>query len=452
MPTTSLAPLFNSMGGALSGRRSYYGNVGRGVLPLFILDGPSGRVPVGGGVAGAGQQPLFNSERTVPIAPYTPPPVSLSPSGAPLLNDTPQNPDFGGVAGTSATGAPAGQSFSEGAISGLTGLGTMGNIGKQGLTIGLGLGSTALGLPVSVGAPLSGALALESGLKAFTTAFPNLSVQMGLLSGVRGNTNPAIAAQRAGERSISGGTADDTTSVNLNDPDIAAALSVPGPLSETALQEIQSTISSSAAPAPTGQVGLTAQGGLIGGVGGPPGGMASVSNPNTGPQSNVVESAPGSVSSGVGVAGPGAGSVSAGLTGGEVGVAGQGGPGDGGGDGGGGGCFLASFAMEALPHEQRKTARRFFRDFYNLFIRAYPDNGLQLFRRYQVIAKKIITAIRAAGAERIEQRYIYNKLIKPTGRYIEQRELQGAIRNLQSVVITLAKKYDVPLPARRVLK
>lgn len=447
MPNDSPSPLFQRDSGAMSGRRHFADLIGLG--PLFTVPQASGTVPVGGGTKGSVQPPLFN-QRTVPIGPYVPPPVSLSPMGSVLINDPP-NPNVGGdIAGPGNTGAPAGQSFSEGAVSGLTGGGFGQTAGKGAISTALSLGSAALGLPISVGAPLTAMLSLESGLKAFTTAFPNLSVQMGLLSGVQGNTRSDVAAQRSGERSLTGPTL--ATSLTRSGGDEPEEPGIPSDEPATVDEPPAITAPAAAPTGPVGQVGLTAQGGLIGGVGGPPGGMASVSNPNTGPQSNVVEGAPGSATgTGVGVAGaPG---ISAGLSSaGEVGVAGQGAPGDGGaGDGGGGGCFLASFAMESLPATEQRTARRFFNDFHRMFIQSYPGNGAQLFRTYQVVARRIIDAIRKRGTEKVEQQFIYNKLIKPTGKYIEKRELKGAISNLQSIVTTLAKKYNVPLPAKRVL-
>jgi hypothetical protein len=139
--------------------------------------------------------------------------------------------------------------------------------------------------------------------------------------------------------------------------------------------------------------------------------------------------------------------VGPGIAGGNAGEGGSGG-----GGAGGGGCFLANFAMEALPPNEQRNAKRFFNDFHRLFVRAYPNNGVQLFKTYQVVARKIINAISQAGTEREEQAYIYNKLIKPTGQMIEKKELPSAIRNLQGVVITLADKYKIALPAKRVLK
>lgn len=454
MPTasnSSSAPLFQRDRGDMSGRLHYGVPTWQG--PLFGFPYERGTVPVGGGTGSQGQAPLFNSG-TVPIGPYVPPPVVISPYGSVLVADTPQNPNIGGdTAGPGNTGAPPGQSFSEGSSSGLTGLNGPASAGKTAITTALGVGSGLLGMPVSIGMPVTAALALESALKAFTTAFPNLSVQAGMLPGVTGNIRGDVAAQRSGERSLTGPTL--STSLTRSGSDEPEDPGIPSDEPATVDEPPAISEGITAPTAPTGQIGLTAQGGLIGGVGGPPGGMASVSNSNTGPQSNVVEGPPGA-SPGTDVGAPGSVGIGSGLSStGEVGVAGQGGPSDGGGagdGGGGGGCFLASFAMEALPDNERQTARRFFTDFHRLFLRSYPGNGVQLFRTYQVVARKIIDAIRARGTDKVEQKFIYDKLIKPTGRYIEKRELKGAISNLQSIVTTLAKKYDVPLPAKRVLK
>lgn len=122
-------------------------------------------------------------------------------------------------------------------------------------------------------------------------------------------------------------------------------------------------------------------------------------------------------------------------------------PGDGGG-GGGAGCLLANWALDKLKPKDAATAKRFYQDFYTLFMQANPQHGKRAFAVYQKVARLIIDKVEAAGpdVEKTVQRYIYTNLIQPTGQYLEKRELGGAVRHLAKIIRVLAGKFDVPLP------
>lgn len=445
-----------------------------GSLPQTPAPSGSARVMsnVGRGPSLEGSTPLFNG---VPLSGRVPVDFGLPLPVVPPITYDPYQGYVGSPGGVDATG---------GAGPGVEGPGTPGDTsigGRQTLADAMSGARVGVG-PVGINVPTTLDQGIFSGARLAFGAVPivgplfsallslagrqNASALAGQTAAAFGqqSANPAFQAQRAGERS---GSSDPTQGVDLNNPDISTGLGLMGLLSSSDIPSVpvSTTITEPGTPsvtAPTGQVGLTAQGGLIGGVGGAPGGMANVANPNTGPVSNVVEAAPtGSPGGSTGVAGPssGTGSVSAGLTAGEVGIAGQGlsndgisgDTGDGGGGGGGaggGGCFLATFGMEALNVRERQRAQRFFGDFHRLYMRSNPDTGPQLFRKYQVIARQIIAKIKAAKTEKAEQKFIYTKLIKPTGSFIEKKEVPEAVRNLTSVVTTLAKKYNVPIPTR----
>jgi hypothetical protein len=103
--------------------------------------------------------------------------------------------------------------------------------------------------------------------------------------------------------------------------------------------------------------------------------------------------------------------------------------------------------MEALDDKERQRSKAFFNDFYKLYMRDKPPGGEQLFKKYQMVAKQIIGRIKEEGTEGEEQAYIQKTLIKPTGDFIERKEVPEAVRNLKKVVTTLASRYGVPIPA-----
>jgi len=372
---------------------------------------------------------------------------------------------------------PPGEATGPGAGPGVEGPGTPGDTSMSGRqTLANAMSGTRVGVgPVGFNIPTTPEQALFTGARLAMSQAPVVGPLFSALFSAMGyhnaaqlanqtaaafgqmSANPAVQAQRAGERSISGGTPDSEAPSVVSDPDVATGLGLAGllsseDLSPPAVPVALTEVAPPEAPtAPAPQANLTAQGGLTS----PAGGLSNIDNPGAvasqAAGQNVVEGPPGGTP-GTGVGAPGApGSVSAGLTAGEVGVAGTapGDSGDGGG-GGAGGCFLATFALPTLPTRERERAKVFFRDFHRLYMRSNPSNGPALFQRYQVVARRIIEAIKAKGpdVERREQKYIYEKLIKPTGAHVEKKEIPEAVRNLTGVVTTLANRYNVPLPAR----
>lgn len=412
--------------GMTPGRRAPSG-IGRSTSPPLFVSSPQG---VNVGTASGSRT---SSGPIVPVSsagPVSPSPRPSLPTTAPQLF---ADPTIGGdTAGTGTTG-PGDTS--------VAGMLALDNALNPPASQNIGVGPFSFSFPRSTD---QAALAISKGLVSATpVSFPLGALYSLALHGVnvanRANINAA-------PRAFSGGADDPTT--DLSDLDLSVNPDIGLVPSSVAANNPGVPGGASSVASNPGQVGLTAAGGLIGGVGGPPGGMANVDNNATVNTTNVVEGPPGGAA-GVGAAGPSSsGSVSAGLTAGEVGVAGSGA--GSGGDAGGGPCFLASFGMEALAPEERRIAKRFFQDFLRLFLKENP-NGKELFAKYQAVAKRIIEKIRMAGpeTEKKEQAFIYKRLIKPTGIHIEQKEVDQAVRNLQSVVTTLARRYDVPLPAGR---
>jgi hypothetical protein len=100
-----------------------------------------------------------------------------------------------------------------------------------------------------------------------------------------------------------------------------------------------------------------------------------------------------------------------------------------------------------LKPKDAAQSKKFFREFYNGFMRLQGTSGRRLFSLYQVAAKRIMDAAERRGPRetRAVQQEIYDRLVKPTGASVEKHEIAGAVKNLVEVVSDLAVRYNVPL-------
>jgi hypothetical protein len=122
--------------------------------------------------------------------------------------------------------------------------------------------------------------------------------------------------------------------------------------------------------------------------------------------------------------------------------------GSGGGAGGGDGSLLITYTLDRLKPAQEKRAKVFWARFRQYYREMLPDAMEQNYALYQGTARQILDQVDQLpeADQKAVQQFIFTKLIEPAGKTLERSEVMEAYQNLVKTTITLAKKFNVPVP------
>ena len=106
-----------------------------------------------------------------------------------------------------------------------------------------------------------------------------------------------------------------------------------------------------------------------------------------------------------------------------------------------GGCYLTSACTCAKGLADDCYELQTLRNFRDNWL-AKTTNGLQEIAHYYVVAPKIVSAINSQKDSRTIYEKIYNEMVLPCVRFIEQEQYQKAFELYTNMTLSLEKKYE----------